>query len=96
MKTSEIQNIMYNACRIVHSKIVNMKSIGGIGEESLTDILLSSIHEQLQGIFLTWKHTKRAEGSRTGADWEWWICYNNTYYCFHIQAKKFSGVLSDY
>lgn len=95
LTTIQVQQLMYEACKSTHSFMVNMRNIGGAGEESLTDKLLSEINERLSDVFITWKHNKLLEGRKTGADWEWWIIYGSHYFCFHVQAKKFSDSLRD-
>lgn len=95
LTTNEVQQCVYEACRNTHSFMVNMRNMGGAGEESLTDYLLREINARLPEVFITWKHNKQLEGRKTGADWEWWIIYDSHYFCFHIQAKKFSDSLID-
>lgn len=95
LMTNQVQQCVYEACKSTHSFMVKMRNMGGVGEESITDKLLCEINARLSDVFITWKHNKLLEGRKTGADWELWIIYDNHYFCFHIQAKKFSDSLAD-
>lgn len=61
LTTNEVQQCVYEACRNTHSFMVNMRNMGGAGEESLTDYLLREINARLPEVFITWKHNKQLE-----------------------------------
>lgn len=95
LTTTQVQQLVYEACKCTHAFMLRMRNIGGAGEESITDKLLFEINERLPKVFISWKYNRLIEGRKTGADWEWWIIYDSHYFCFHVQAKKFSDYLID-
>jgi hypothetical protein len=57
------------------------------GEESITDeILLDLAMSHPQEVAIK-KFSKREEGARTGADWEWWFGDRGAWFGMRVQAK---------
>jgi hypothetical protein len=61
-----------------------------VKEESLTDWMLYEIDQQC--IDVHYKAVSRPEEAKvTGADWEWWILFDDGFVRLRVQAKKLSG-----
>lgn len=62
-------------------------------EETLTEILLLRMAEQLTGLGMLAYAFKREEERAVGADWEWFYCDDDCRAGFRVQAKRlyFSG-----
>jgi hypothetical protein len=61
-----------------------------IGEESLTDLLLLELANRFPHPTKVKKWSRREEGRRTGADWDWWFTDRKFRTCvgLRIQAKR--------
>lgn len=57
------------------------------GEESLTDQVLLELARSHPCEIAIRKFTKHEEGTRTGADWEWWFGDRTSWFGMRVQAK---------
>ena len=58
-----------------------------VKEESITDWLLFEISNKIPRFYYK-SFTRKEEAKETGADWEWWIIFDNSIFRMRIQAKK--------
>lgn len=67
----------------------------GVREESLTDWLLYNVSKCLPFVqYVAFSHHQEAR--ETGADWEWWILFQDNYFRLRVQAKKVSAANDNY
>ena len=58
-----------------------------VKEESITDWLLFEISNNIPRFYYK-SFSRNEEAKETGADWEWWIIFNDSIFRLRIQAKK--------
>lgn len=61
-----------------------------VGEESLTDWLLYDLSRRVPRVAYQ-KFTRWDEGTRTGADWEWWLWFDAFALGVRVQAKRLAA-----
>ncbi len=59
-----------------------------IGEQSITDVNLLLLQDAVPDRIRVVKWSAPEEGSRSGADWDWWIATPRHFLRLRIQAKK--------
>jgi len=57
-------------------------------EESITDYLLLDLVREHHSEVRIHKFTRREEGKKTGADWEWWFGSEGAWFGMRVQAKR--------
>ncbi|MBW4597800.1 MAG: hypothetical protein KME46_34075 [Brasilonema angustatum HA4187-MV1] len=92
MNLKEVRKKLYNSAGYIRSWLTKQP---GVKEESITDWLLFDVSNQLPNVFYH-AFTRHQEGRETGADWEWWFLFPQTYVRFRVQAKKVSSTKDNY
>lgn len=59
-----------------------------LSEDAITDYLLLDLKRRAPGQVIVNKFTRRAEGTTTGADWEWWFVQGHRGVGLRVQAKR--------
>ncbi len=72
-----------------------VRSQPSVGEESITDWFLYRLSDSVPWVrYLPF--TRREEGTRTGADWEWWLIGDSRSLGMRVQAKNFARAADAY
>ena len=72
-----------------------LKKQPSVKEESITDWLLFEISNNIPRFYYK-SFTRNEEAKETGADWEWWIIFDDSIYRMRIQAKKIKSDIDNY